>query len=296
MHLVRQEIEIMQSLRHPNLVKLHSVIDDASSSKLYMILEYLQGGTLCTSPTLSDPRTSKNTVCDVDIQRIRSQFLDVLHGLEFLHRRNVVHMDIKPENILLDVNGNCKLADFGVCQVLSDKVEQDEDILRNVQGTPLFFAPEIVQGVPYHGKAADVWALGVTLYIALYQSLPFEGTTLVGLNESITSQELSFPSLHSMCGGPTDELLDVMRRMLCREPELRITVSQAIGHPFFSRSTSIEWGVRLWKEAHFTACNSEEDLLELARRRPIKDNTDRSGQRYVTADVLRKRKSGNFIA
>ena len=114
---VKQEIDIMTRLRHPNLVRLRSVIDDDTSDKFYMVLEYMSGGTLCKTPR-------DTTVCEgfvtPEIPKIKSQFLDILHGLDFLHRRNVIHMDIKPDNILLGDEGTCKLADFGVCTVLEE--------------------------------------------------------------------------------------------------------------------------------------------------------------------------------
>ena len=157
--LLKQEVMIMKTRRHPNLVKLHEVINDEECEKVYLIMEYMSGRTLTKTPMLND----RSTAAPLDISVLRSRFLGVLHGLAFLHSKNVIHMDIKPENILLDEAGMCKLADFGVCSILHPDGNPDDDTLHKTKGTPLFFAPEMLAGGPFHGKATDVWALGITL-------------------------------------------------------------------------------------------------------------------------------------
>eukprot|EP00760_Papus_ankaliazontas_P009180 PhM_4_TR13977/c4_g7_i6/m.15613/K07359/CAMKK2; calcium/calmodulin-dependent protein kinase kinase 2 len=168
---IRREIEIMEKVNHPNLVKLTAVIDDPTVDKMYMVMEYVGGGTLMKNFVLRPPHQP------FDAAMFRTRFLDVLHGLQYLHNHNVVHMDIKPENILVGEDGTCKLADFGVSTILQANFERDEDVLESMKGTPMFHAPEVVQGVPFHGKATDVWALGVTMYMCVYGRSPFSGAS-----------------------------------------------------------------------------------------------------------------------
>eukprot|EP00759_Apiculatamorpha_spiralis_P030732 PhF_6_TR32353/c0_g1_i2/m.47978/K07359/CAMKK2; calcium/calmodulin-dependent protein kinase kinase 2 len=151
LELVIQEIEIMKLHRHPNLVKLINVIQDPTATKLYMVLEYMEGGVLTKTPSLSSPPELPQN--SVDFARVRASLQDVIHGLQFLHRKGVIHMDIKPENILKGKDGVCKLADFGVCSVLCGNMESTKDILTVQQGTPLFFAPEMVfqDNTSFHG-------------------------------------------------------------------------------------------------------------------------------------------------
>eukprot|EP00759_Apiculatamorpha_spiralis_P018276 PhF_6_TR24764/c1_g1_i4/m.33981/K07359/CAMKK2; calcium/calmodulin-dependent protein kinase kinase 2 len=197
LQLAHQEIEIMKTCRHPNLVRLINVIKDPSAPKLYLVMEYMEGGPLWRTPMMrpteessSSPNNHLRSFCEStpSFPELRNNILDVLHGLQFLHGKGVIHMDIKPENILVTKDGECKLADFGVCTVLSSSCGDDHenDVIRSTQGTPLYFAPEMLlmessnnnSAAVIHGKATDVWALGITVYILVYGCLPFTGVTL----------------------------------------------------------------------------------------------------------------------
>jgi [calcium/calmodulin-dependent protein kinase] kinase len=283
--LVRQEIEIMRRIRHVNLVKLMSVIDDEDAEKLYMVMEYMPGGTLCKTPASNNLIPALHTFKPHEIHR---RFLDVLHGLNYLHCSNVVHMDIKPDNILLDASGRCKLADFGVSTVLEANFTADEDILRSVRGTPLFFAPEMLMSDTFHGKATDVWALGVTMYIAVYGSIPFRGVDLADIHEGVKHRNVMCAETATIQNVPVPpELRDVLYRMLCKDPSLRITVPSLLGHPFFTHRVPLEWSVRLWKERKLEKeLPDMEAVCERARRIHLRDATDRGGTRYITADTL----------
>eukprot|EP00760_Papus_ankaliazontas_P009176 PhM_4_TR13977/c4_g7_i3/m.15593/K07359/CAMKK2; calcium/calmodulin-dependent protein kinase kinase 2 len=235
---IHREISVMESMRHPNIVRLLSVIDDPSAEKMYLVMEYLPCGTL-------NEDIERASMDDFDILTFRRRFLDVLHGLQYLHNHNVVHMDIKPENILVGEDGTCKLADFGVSTILQANFERDEDVLESMKGTPMFHAPEVVQGVPFHGKATDVWALGVTMYMCVYGKSPFRSGNLMELQESIATDRIHVKTLPDVPG----ILVDVLKSMLLREPSMRATVPQLLGHPFFARGQipSLEWAVRAWK-------------------------------------------------
>eukprot|EP00760_Papus_ankaliazontas_P021795 PhM_4_TR18737/c7_g3_i1/m.65854 len=99
--VIQQEITVMQRLHHPNIVALHAVIDDPNSEKVYMVLEYVPGGTLTDLVAERKESAVATAAATFDAATFRTRFLDVLHGLQYLHNHNVVHMDIKPENILV---------------------------------------------------------------------------------------------------------------------------------------------------------------------------------------------------
>jgi [calcium/calmodulin-dependent protein kinase] kinase len=143
-----------------------------------------------------------------------------------VHRNHVVHRDIKPANLLLGCDGRLRIADFGV----SCEFHGAEDIvLETAAGTPAFHAPEALAGSgQFHGKAADVWAMGVTLYFLVYGALPFSDTNILALQKLIQHQELKFPDeLHTSTSA---QLRDLLKHMLDKDPSRRITVSEMKEH------------------------------------------------------------------
>nr|GEZ21293.1 serine/threonine-protein kinase GRIK2 isoform X1 [Tanacetum cinerariifolium] len=162
---VLREVLIMKMLDHPNIVNLVEVIDDPNTDNFYMVLEYVKGQWVFEGA--GPPGGLGETVA-------RSYLRDVVSGLMYLHSHNIVHGDIKPDNLLVSATGTVKIGDFSVSQVFED--ENDE--LRRSPGTPVFTAPECCLGQNYHGKTADIWAVGVTLYCMIFGQYPFLGDTL----------------------------------------------------------------------------------------------------------------------
>mmetsp|Transcript_18672 Transcript_18672/g.17787 ORF Transcript_18672/g.17787 Transcript_18672/m.17787 type:complete len:201 (+) Transcript_18672:250-852(+) len=169
---VRREIAIMKKLEHPNVVQLYEVIDDEEGDKLYMVMDYGQFGEVMKWDTKNyyfapyDPK--KENFSEKDIKKIMRQ---CIRGLNYLHINGIVHRDIKPQNILITDRKKVKLGDFGVSHLF----EEDNDKISKTEGTYHFMAPECCDPDvdSFSGKAADVWALGVTLYCMVYKFLPF---------------------------------------------------------------------------------------------------------------------------
>eukprot|EP00759_Apiculatamorpha_spiralis_P013360 PhF_6_TR20010/c0_g1_i8/m.29219/K07359/CAMKK2; calcium/calmodulin-dependent protein kinase kinase 2 len=255
LELVHQEIAIMRACRHPCLVKLINVIKDPTAPKLYIVMEYMEGGAIGQTPTLIQNKTLTPTPC-VDVRHLRLHMHDLAFGLQCLHNKGVIHMDIKPENILRgkDEFGQetCKLADFGVCTVLSESFATNTDhpdVVHGLQGTPLFFAPEMIEGTNgFHGKATDVWALGVTWYLLAYGCLPFAGDTLPMYHEQVRTREPSYPTFN---GAIPTHFVNLIQSMLQKEPDARITMPEIVGHPFFLSNrfdrVPLKWWTRCWK-------------------------------------------------
>ena len=113
---------------------------------------------------------------------------DVVVGLDFCHQNKICHRDIKPENILVDGDGNGKLADFGSAKFFAG----EDDMMRGSVGTYHFFAPELCNEniKEYSGRAADIWALGITLYAMVFNKLPFCSLQDVELLDKIANEEV----------------------------------------------------------------------------------------------------------
>ena len=205
----------MRELSHPNLVKLYEVIDDRETGKLLMVVEYCEGGPLVKPGQLTPERRMPEAIA-------LFYFRQMAAGLAHLHLNGVVHGDIKPENMLLSGDSSVKIADFGQSQFM----KHGDDTLHQTLGTPAFLAPEICEGGQYQGRAADIWALGVSLYSFVYGQMPFQGNNLLDLYENIANAEIVFPGDVAL----SMELQDVLLRMMCKDPESRITADQLVQH------------------------------------------------------------------
>ena len=202
---IEREVKIWRKIRHRNLVRLYEVIDDPKAAKLYLVMEYITGGPL-TKP--------RGTFCDhIEPNAFTDVARQLCAGVAYLHHHNVVHRDIKPDNVLVDTHGFVHLVDYGVSEMF-DEVQMEDSagvaFVKGMQGTPAYMSPELLatqnhqptflaaspstttsldlsssakEGTPQLGStpvavhidgfASDVWSLGVTLFCCLVGRLPF---------------------------------------------------------------------------------------------------------------------------
>ncbi|KAA8490607.1 Myosin light chain kinase A [Porphyridium purpureum] len=221
---VDREEKLMSSLNHPNIVRTLDVFD--TEDHLYIVLEFMQGGMLFNI-----------------IRKLRHfserQASDVMRqlgeGLRYLHAHNVVHRDIKPDNILCDRTEFplvIKLADFGLANFMGDLNEtQDERDapLSSSVGTPFYIAPELALRVKY-GAPVDMWAAGVLCYVMLSGRFPFLGFDQNEILMKIKNAEFSFPE--------TDwkeisrAAKHVVTKLLAKDPSKRMTAEELASHPW----------------------------------------------------------------
>ncbi|KAL8092377.1 serine/threonine-protein kinase GRIK1-like isoform X1 [Apium graveolens] len=210
---VLREVSIMKMVEHPNIVNLVEVIDDPTTDYFYMVLEYVEGKWVCEG---SGPPGGLG-------DNIAQKYLrDIVSGLMYLHAHNIVHGDIKPDNLLVTGSGTVKIGDFSVSQVFQD----DNDELRRSPGTPVFTAPECCLGLTYHGRAADTWAVGVTLYCMVLGNYPFLGDTLQDTYDKIVNDELALPS------NMNPLLKNLIEGLLCKDPKQRLSLENVADHPW----------------------------------------------------------------
>eukprot|EP00755_Sulcionema_specki_P036735 Sspe_Gene.22493::Locus_8573_Transcript_1_1_Confidence_1.000_Length_3755::g.22493::m.22493 len=227
------ELEVLKKLTHPNIVKLMQIIDDPDHRVVYIILEYVKGG-----PVLHLNGEGVAVEGPLEEEVSKGYFKQVVEGLSYLHNNNITHSDLKPENILLERHtGTIKLSDFGVSVVFSSS----DDTTRKGQGTPLFMPPECCGNAKYvSGKASDVWALGITLYIFTYGRVPWTAKLQLLLYQEILHETISFPThaIAPLNAAPSEELLSILKRMLNKSVLQRITLPEIQSHPWLGKGTA----------------------------------------------------------
>uniref|UniRef100_A0A182NMN8 calcium/calmodulin-dependent protein kinase n=1 Tax=Anopheles dirus TaxID=7168 RepID=A0A182NMN8_9DIPT len=222
---VYREIAVLKKLDHPNVVKLVEVLDDPLEDSLYLVFELVQQGEVLSIPT--DTPLSEERAWNV--------FRDVLLGVEYLHYQRIIHGDLKPANLLLSDSGSVKVADLGVCnEFLGEDAAMNNG---STAGTPAFRAPEtLLPGQHfYNGKAADIWALGATLFSLVHGNVPFIATSVPGVYEKIKNDPLEYPPTSSI----SEELRDLIGRTLDKDPQQRITLPQIKEHPWLTKHGTV---------------------------------------------------------
>ncbi|KAG9229399.1 serine/threonine protein kinase-like protein [Amylocarpus encephaloides] len=198
----KTERSILESVnRHPFVVKLFYAFQD--HEKLYLILEYAQGGELFTH--LAQERMFTEEVASF-------YMAEMILALDHLHRNlGVIYRDLKPENCLLDSEGHLLLTDFGLSKVAVD----EDDRTNSVLGTVEYMAPEVVLGQKY-GMAVDWWSFGALGFDLLTGSPPFQGQNHAKIQQQIVKQKLVMPYFMSA------DAKDLLTRLLRKEPTKRL--------------------------------------------------------------------------
>ncbi|KAK8860854.1 hypothetical protein M9Y10_012546 [Tritrichomonas musculus] len=224
-HDPKEEAVIMKRLNNANIVKVYDFIEDIDNNLIYIVMEYLPGGTIESCKTL---------------EANRQAFKQVLSGLQYLHNQRLAHRDIKVENVMLDAEGNAKLCDFGISVYVP--LGQNK-ILTEMKGTPAYCAPELFQNTEYDPFKADIWAFGITLYILAFHDLPFKAEDLFKMQNAIMKDEPKFPE------GADPNLKDLISKMLEKDPDNRITIEGIWSHPWAN-------GLRPAFSGLFMACSN----------------------------------------
>uniref|UniRef100_A0A672PE86 MAP/microtubule affinity-regulating kinase 3 n=1 Tax=Sinocyclocheilus grahami TaxID=75366 RepID=A0A672PE86_SINGR len=201
-----REVRIMKTLHHPNIVQLFEVIE--TEKTLYLVMEYASGG------EVFDYLVSHGRMKEIEA---RAKFRQIVSAVHYCHQKNIVHRDLKAENLLLDADANIKIADFGFSNefTLGNKLD-------TFCGSPPYAAPELFQGKKYDGPEVDIWSLGVILYTLVSGSLPFDGQNLKELRERVLRGKYRVPFYMSTdCEG-------ILRRFLVLNPSKRCTLEQVM--------------------------------------------------------------------
>ena len=211
---VLNEISILKIVRHNNIIKLYEVME--TPQKIYLVMEYCDGGELFDY-IVSKQHLSEKQACVF--------FQEIIDALTYLHSQNIVHRDVKPENILLESFGKtmtCKLIDFGISRTYTlDK------LISTPCGTASYAPPEMHRGEEYYGLLSDVWSAGVLLYAMVFGYLPFceedEDTNI----DNIIKGNYEIPEEASPL------LRDFLSHILDIDPLTRYDLDQIKNHPWY---------------------------------------------------------------
>ena len=262
MDKILYEINLMRKLNHPNITKILETFEDEQF--YFIIMEYINGGNLFSY-------VKKRRKLSEKIAKFL--FKQIILCLMYIHSQLIVHRDIKLENILIDVNNNVKICDFGIGIILSNENQE----LYGRCGTPIYIAPEIIISTKekgYKGFPVDIWSAGIVLYIMLSGKLPFnldeEIDDFDDYNNNIKEKNVKL-KYEIVNNEPkyiekiSDEARDLLKGLLNKDPNKRLTCEQILNHPWFSDKKNNK--IHLFSKA-------EKDLLTKTYIDYRKNNTD----------------------
>jgi len=235
---LKNEVSILQNLHHPGVVNLERMFE--TPERIFVVMEKLKGDMLEMILSSEQGRLSERITRFIVTQ--------ILVALKHLHSKNIVHCDLKPENVLLSSDSDfpqVKLCDFGFARIIGEK-----GFRKSVVGTPAYLAPEVLRNKGYN-RSLDMWSTGVIIYVSLSGTFPFNEDE--DINEQIQNASFMYPP-HPW-KEITSEAIDLITNLLQVKSRKRYSVDKSLMHP--------------WLDSYETWC----DLRDLEKK---------NKQRWVT--------------
>lgn len=209
----RREVEIQSSLNHQNLTKLYGYFHD--EKRVYLLMEYLVNGELYKL------LKAKGPLDDIFASYYIYQMAD---ALEYMHQKNIIHRDVKPENILIGFDNTVKLTDFGWSIINPRGTKR-----KTMCGTLDYLSPELIASKEYDDKV-DVWALGVLAFELVVNSPPFEEDSKELTSKRIVRGDLKFPNHIS------SDAQDLIAKLLRHNSKERMSLREVKQHPWITKN------------------------------------------------------------
>eukprot|EP00731_Ephydatia_muelleri_P027165 Em0019g38a len=242
---LRQEVTILQNISHPGIVYLEQMFE--TPEKIYVVMEKMNGDML--EMILNSPQSR------ISERLAKYMIYQILIALQYLHKKDIVHCDLKSENVLLTSESGmpqAKLCDFGFARVIGEK-----SFRKSVVGTPAYLAPEVLKNEGYN-KSLDLWSVGVIIYVSLSGTFPFNEDEEI--MDQIQNGAFMFPS--DPWASVSSESIELITRLLQVSRKSRFTAHQALNHAWLN-------DVTLW-----------EDLCQLEGRLSIRYLTHETEDKF----------------
>ncbi|OQR70915.1 hypothetical protein BIW11_04071 [Tropilaelaps mercedesae] len=207
--MLNREIATIEALHHPHAIRLYEVLE--TLSKVYLVMEFAAGGELYRRIF------SKGAFPESDAKVI---FTQVCSAIDHMHKQNIVHRDLKAENVFIAGNLYVKVGDYG----FSTRINFRDEKLTTFCGSPPYAAPELFKEEKYSGPYVDIWALGIMLYFIVSAAMPFSAPTVSALRKLILEGQYEMPS------GISAECRGLIQGILQKVPSERLSLAQILAH------------------------------------------------------------------
>ena len=265
------EVDLMKKLNHPNITKILELFE--SDKYFLIIMEYINGGNLFSFVKKRRKINEKTA---------KFLFRQIIQGIKYIHSNKIVHRDIKLENILIDLNNNIKICDFGIGKIL----EKKNQILHDQCGTPMYMAPEILLSTKekgYEPFPVDIWSAGIALYIMLSGTLPFTlNNTSISIskdNENYIEKKNNLQLQYAIINNEpkpieniSNEAKDLLQGILCKNPKLRLNCDEILNHPWLKSSYNDNYKYHLFTKAEMIMLSKTYIDYRYANIEDIKEN------------------------
>nr|DBA17666.1 TPA: hypothetical protein GDO54_003080 [Pyxicephalus adspersus] len=276
--LLEREVSILKRVNHEHIIHLEEVFE--TPKRMYLVMELCEGG------ELREILQRRKRFSETETRRV---IHSLASAIAYLHKKDIVHRDLKLENILVKSNENrsdegmmvnIKVTDFGLA--VQKGGVGGENMLQATCGTPIYMAPEIINAHDY-SQQCDIWSIGVIMYMLLCGDPPFIGSSEEKLFELIKKGELIFS--HAAWQSVSEAAKDVLQKLMRVDPADRITANELLDDPWITgktskiqRPTNVLEMMKTWRNSLDNEEHNEEDSngLCLVQRIPLDTTEDRS--------------------